>query len=402
MLDFDAAQQQLADVATPPTQVQTCDLRRAAGRILAAPFVAALDAPQHDNSAMDGYAIRHADYRGPDAGLPIQERCYAGQSPTPLQPGHATRLFTGSLIPAGADTVVMQEDCVETDDMVRIRQAPTRGAYIRRRAEDMARGTTLLSAGTVLGAAQIAMLAAQGAAQVQVYPQLKVGILTTGDELVPPGIPLEPSQTYNANGFMLAALLEGMGVRVVHMQHAADTQAALSAAFTRLAKDCDLILSIGGVSVGEKDLVKPAIESLGGTLTWWRVNMKPGKPVALAQLQGKPLVCLPGNPVSSFVVTTLLVSPLIRTLQGRAQRFAPIYTGVATHAITNAEHRTEFVRVRAEPSSQHVLALTAYPQQGSGIISALPWASGLARIAGNTTAPAGAPLDYYPLALWMT
>jgi len=400
MLDFDIAQQQLAVAAPRPERVEVCALRDAAGRVLAAPFLAALDLPQHDNSAMDGYAIRHQDYAGPQTRLPVQQRCYAGQVPDPLRPGHATRLFTGSLIPAGADTVVMQEDCVDADGMVCIRQAPVKGAYIRPRAGDMARGAILLSAGTRLGAAQIAMLAAQGAAQVQVYPRLCVGILTTGDELAPPGAPLAPAQTYNANGFMLAALLEGMGATVAHMLHAADAQGALEAALTRLARDCDLILSIGGVSVGEKDLVKPAIESLGGTMDWWRVNMKPGKPVALARLGGKPLVCLPGNPVSSFVVYTLLVSPLVRTLQGRADIFPAVYTGIAQHSITNAEGRTEFVRVRSEPAPQHPHGLTAYPQQGSNIVSSLPWASGLARIAAKTTVAAGSPLDYYPLALW--
>jgi len=400
MLDVDTAQQRLACAAARPERIETCALRDAAGRVLAAPFVAAIDLPQHDNSAMDGYAIRHQDDQGPDTRLPIQQCCYAGQAPDPLRPGHATRLFTGSLIPAGADTVVMQEDCEESDGTVRVRQTPGKGAYVRQRASDMARGATLLPVGTLLGAAQIAMLAAQGAAQVQVYPRLKVGILTTGDELVPPGMPLTASQTYNANGFMLAALLEGMGAVVRHMLHAADAQKDLQAAFDRLAQDCDLILSIGGVSVGEKDLVKPAIASLGGTLDWWRVNMKPGKPVALADLRGKPLVCLPGNPVSSFVVTTLLVSPLVRTLQGRAHVFPQVYAGVAKHDVTNLEKRTEFVRVRAEPSDQHPFLLTAYPQQGSHVVSSLPWASGLARIPAQTTVAAGSPLDYYPLALW--
>jgi len=402
MLDFDTAQRQLAvAVARPdPGQAQICALREAAGRILAAPFVAAIDLPQHDNSAMDGYAIRHVDHHGPDTRFPVQQRCYVGETPEPLQPGKATRLFTGSLIPAGADTVVMQEDCEEHDGVVCIRRLPAPGAYIRARAGDMAQGATLLPAGTRLGATQIAMLAAQGAAQVRVYPRLTVGILTTGDEIVPPGTPLQSAQTYNANGFMLAALLEGMGAVVQHMIHAADTQADLESALNRLAQDCDLILSIGGVSVGEKDLIKPAIEALGGKLDWWRVNMKPGKPVARADLYGKPLVCLPGNPVSSFVVYTLLVSPLVRSLQGRVEVFPSVDTGIARHEIANRENRTEFVRVRAQASDQHPHLLTAYPQQGSNIVSSLPWASGLAKIPAQTTVTAGSALEYYPLVLW--
>jgi len=400
MLDFDTAQAQLVNAAPRPHTHETCALRHCAGRVLAAPFIATLDLPPHDNSAMDGYALRHADVYYPDTRLPVQQRCYAGEVPAPLQAGKATRLFTGSLIPANADTVVMQEDCSETDGMLTIQSLPTPGAHIRRRASDMAQGSTLLPAGSLLGAAHIAVLAAQGAAHVPVYPRLKVGVLTTGDELIAPGKPLQTAQLYDTNGVMLAAMLNDMGAVVPHVLHAADTQNALTSALTRLQQDCNLILSVGGISVGEKDLVKPAITALGGQLDWWRVNMKPGKPVALARLGNTPLVCLPGNPVSAFVVFLLLVSPMVRAMQGRATVLPATETGTSAQDMANHNTRTEFVRVQAIPDGAQSKLLTHYPQQESNIISSLPWASGIARIPAQTVIPAGGSLIYYPFASW--
>lgn len=402
MLDFDTAQQQLAAAGPRPRGAEPCALGDAAGRILAAPFVAAIDLPPHDNSAMDGYALRHADYQGPDTRLPVQQRCFAGQTPDPLLPGQATRLFTGSLIPPGADTVVMQEDCTETNGMLQIHRPPTPKAHVRYRGEDMALGQELLPAGIRLGAPEIAVLASQGAAQVQVYPRLKVGILTTGDELTPPGQPLGPSQIYNSNSPMLSTLVQGMGASASQVLHAADTESSLRDAFALLLRDCDLVLTVGGVSVGEKDLVKPVIESLGGTLDLWRVNIKPGKPVALARIDGKPVVCLPGNPVSAFAVFTLLVSPLVRAMQGRTQVFPEVHSGMPERDIANRGDRIEFMRVRALHNGPDTQLLTPYAQQGSGIISSLPWATGLARIPASTVIPAGSPVAYYSLAHWLT
>lgn len=308
MMEFDQAQAQLALAAQAITRRETLPLASLAGRVLAQDILATLDLPPADNSAMDGYAIRHADYEAGRA-LPVTQRVFAGDMPAALAPGQAARLFTGSLMPEGADTVVMQEDTREADGRVEILQAPRAGQHVRKRGEDTAAGQLLLAAGTVLQAAHIALLASQGLAQAEVYGRLRVGILTTGDELVPPGSHRQPQQIYNSNGAMLAALAEGMGAEATHVLHARDDEASLNAAFTRLLRDCDLVLSVGGVSVGERDLVKPVLESMGASLVLWKVRMKPGKPVALAHVQGKPLVCLPGNPVSAYAVFTVLVSP---------------------------------------------------------------------------------------------
>ncbi|MGB3287854.1 MAG: gephyrin-like molybdotransferase Glp [Burkholderiaceae bacterium] len=400
MLDFDSAQARLSTAGKPPAATETCPLHQAMGRVLAQTLVATLDLPPADNSAMDGYAIRHADYAAGKR-LPVQQRCYAGEQPEALKPGHTIRLFTGSLVPQGADTIVMQEDGSETDDQFEILQAPVLGAHVRHQGEDVRKGGRLLAGGTRLGPAQIALLASQGYASIPVFAPLKVGILTTGDELVEPGQARADEHIYNSNGPMLAALAEQMGARPVHVLHARDTQESLREAFAILLRDCDLILTVGGVSVGEKDLVKPVIEELGGALDLWRVRMKPGKPVALARIGDKPVVCLPGNPVSAFAVFTLLVTPLLRTMQGRNQALPAVQYGtLATDRIFN-EKRDDFLRVQAAFGPQGQTTLTPYGQQGSNIISSLPWASGLARIPADTPMGQGDTVAYYDLALWL-
>lgn len=399
MLDFDLAQSRLAQAGKLPQTAETCLLRQARGRILAEPIIATHDLPPADNSAMDGYAISFADYK-PGASFPVQQRCFAGQAPEPLQRGNAIRLFTGSLIPEGADTVVMQEDCTETDNVLTINHAPKAGAHVRKRGEDVQKDKRLLPAGALLGTAEIALLASQGYEYISVYPKLKVGILSTGDELVEPGKPLQTAQIYNSNGPALAALVDKLGAQVVHVLHAADTHESLRDAFTRLIGDCDLVLTVGGVSVGEKDLVKATIEQMGGSVDLWRVRMKPGKPVAMAHAHSKPIVCLPGNPVSAYVVFTLLVSPLIRTMQGRERVIPEISYGKLASAITFNETREEFLRVQASHAPDGSTTLSPYAQQGSGVISSLPWATGVARIPANTLVGHDDIVAYYDFAHW--
>lgn len=400
LLDFDVAQLRLATAGKPPSISEGCPLQQAKGRVLAQTLFATLDLPPANNSAMDGYAIRHADST-PGHHFPVQQRCFAGDTPEVLQKGKTIRLFTGSLIPEDADTVVMQEDGLEVDNAFQIQHLPAPGAHVRRQGEDVRTGDQLFPKGTLLGAAEIALLASQGYAEINVYSRLKVGILTTGDELIPPGQPRSHEQIYNSNGPMLANLATNMGVDVVHVLHAIDTEAALHTAFATLLADCDLVLTVGGVSVGEKDLVKPVIEQLGGKLDLWKVCMKPGKPVALAYAQGKPIVCLPGNPVSAFAVFAVLVSPLIRGMQGRAQVFPAIQYGrIATDQVLG-DKRDEFLRVRSAVNAHAIVELHAYPKQGSGVVSSLPWASGLARIPANAEVHDGDVVSYYDLQQWL-
>lgn len=400
MLDFDVAQAQLLQAGNTLQTIEDVPLHQARGRILARSLNAHLDMPPADNSAMDGYAIRFADYE-PQRGLPVQQRCFAGEQPQPLHAGHSIRLFTGSVIPEGADTVVMQEDCTETDNVLFINEKPSIGQNIRRRGEDIHKDTVLLPAGERIGAAQIALLASQGYDRVPVFARLKVGVLTTGDELIEPGKPLQAAQIYNSNGPMLAALVEGLGADAVHVLHAPDTLEDTENALTTLIADCDLVLSVGGVSVGEKDLVKPAIEKAGGKLDMWRVKMKPGKPVALAHAQGKPIVCLPGNPVSAFAVFALLVAPLLRKMQGREQWLPPVEYARLDATVPYNDTRDEFIRVRAERGENGETRLSVFDRQGSGVVSSLPWSDGLARIPAGKKLGTGDLVPYYSWAHWL-
>ncbi|OZI20371.1 molybdopterin molybdenumtransferase MoeA [Bordetella genomosp. 9] len=401
MLEFDDAQTRLANGAPRPSATIDAPLSAAIGLVLAQDLTATLDLPPADNSAMDGYALRHADYRE-GATLPIDQIVYAGHAPQALQPGHAARLFTGSLMPPGADTVVMQEDTREADGKLTITQAPRLGQHVRRRGEDTAAGSSLLPAGTRIGPAQVALLASQGIARVTVHPAVRVGILTTGDELVPPGQPRGAHQIYNSNGAMMAALVEGMSAQATHVLHAQDNEAALKSAFQTLARDCDLIVSIGGVSVGDKDLVKPVLESMGASLDLWRVRMKPGKPVAMAHVDGKPVVCLPGNPVSAFAVFTVLVSPLLRRMQGRRDLFPQISMLTLRTDAPRHDSREEFLRVRRDVNNGGVGELQAFDRQSSGVVSSLPWATGLARIPAGHTVYDGEKVAYYDFRHWLS
>lgn len=400
MLDFDDAQTMLANGAPPPTAFIEVALHQAVGLVLAENLTATIDLPPADNSAMDGYALRHADYRA-GARLPIQQIVYAGHTPAPQQAGQATRLFTGSILPAGADTIVMQEDTRSGDGHVEILAEPQPGQHVRRRGEDTAAGSPLLAAGTRVGPAQVALLASQGIARVQVFPMVKVGILTTGDELVTPGSPRGEHQIYNSNGPMLAALAEGLGARATHVLHADDNEASLKAAFQTLSSECDVVISVGGVSVGDRDLVKPALESLGATLALWKVRMKPGKPVAMAHVNGKPVVCLPGNPVSAFAVFTVLVSPLLRRMQGRSEIFPQTSALTLRTPHPRQDSREEFLRVRRMVNAGGVGELEAFDRQGSGVVSSLPWATGLARIPAGVPVYDGEKVAYYDFRHWL-
>lgn len=400
MLYFDQAQTLLANAAAPLARREHVGLDEAPGRVLAADLDATVDIPPADNSAMDGYALRLADWQ-PGARLPIQQRCYAGDTPQPLKPGHAIRLFTGSLIPDGADVVVMQEDTHEADDQVEITREPRPGQHIRQRGEDTLAGSPLLAAGTQLQAAHVALLASQGLASVPVFGRLRVGILTTGDELVPPGGARETAQIYNSNGPMLAALVRGMAAEPALVLHARDTEEDLRGAFKTLLAECDLVLSVGGVSVGERDLVKPALAALGGELSLWKVRMKPGKPVALAMIGDKPVVSLPGNPVSAYAVFAMLVSPLVRRMQGREELFPPVSRLPLRTEHPRQDSREEFLRVQRRAADDGNAELVPYGHQGSGVISSLPWSTGLARLPADVQVQDRDRVPYYDLRHWL-
>ena len=298
------------------------DLLASRGRILAQDVIAPIDVPPADNSAMDGYAFRYAEWPGADREIPLSQRITAGSVPTYLEAGTAARIFTGAEVPEGADTVVMQEHCMASEDGVRIEKLPASGANIRPRGQDIGAGQKILSAGHRLRPQDLGLIASQGIGEISVYRRLKVAILSTGDELAEPGSEARPGQIYNSNRFTMHGQLSAWGFDIVDMGVAQDDPAVIRETFSRAADEADVILSSGGVSVGEEDHVKDVVESLGA-IDLWRIAIKPGKPFAFGQVRGTPFLGLPGNPVSVFVTLLIIGRPYLFACQG--------VTDTATH-----------------------------------------------------------------------
>ena len=383
---------------------------QADGRVLARDLVAALDVPAHDNSAMDGYAVRVADVEAALAdgrALPVSQRIAAGQSGTALQPGTVARIFTGAPVPPGADAVIMQEDGEPLVDdrgqaVVRFAAAPRPGQWVRRQGEDVARGAVVLPAGTRLGPAELGLAASIGFAALEVRQRVRVALFSTGDELVMPGeVPADqmaPGAIYNSNRFFLGALLRRLGCEVGDLGIVPDRLDATLAALQAAAESHDLILTSGGVSVGEEDHAKPAVRQLGG-LDLWQIAIKPGKPFAhgwVARADGSrcQFAGLPGNPVSSFVTFLLLLRPLLLRLQGVAvgdglPRPIPMR---ADFEIAKADRRREFLRVRRNDQG----GLDLFANQSSGVLTSMVWGDGLVDLAAGGTVARGDSVSFIP------
>ena len=389
---LDDALAELLAQATPLTGVDTVSLFEADGRVLAHSAVSPLQVPLLDNSAMDGYALRCADVAQPGAVLPVSQRIPAGSVGTALQPGTAARIFTGAPIPPGADTVLMQEDCTALDDgRVRINAAPQLHQWIRRAGEDIALGSEVLRAGTRLTPAELGLAASIGLAQLAVARRPRVALFSTGDELVMPGDvapqDLPPGHIYNSNRFFLRALLLRLGCEVTDLGIVPDRLDATIAALRSASSGHDLILTSAGVSVGEEDHVKPAVEALG-RLHLWQIGMKPGKPFAYGQIdnpQGAAhFMGLPGNPVASLMAFLLLVRPFVLRLQG-VDKVAPAVTPMrADFACPKADARCEILRVRRNADG----GLDLFRNQSSGVLTSTAWGDGVVdNPAGQTIAP---------------
>lgn len=379
---------ELLDRATPLAGTDTVTTFEADGRVLARDAVSSLQVPPNDNSSMDGYAVRRADVAAAGVVLPVSQRIAAGSAGTPLQPGTAARIFTGAPIPEGADAVLMQEDCEALDDgSVRINLVPHAGQWIRRAGEDITRGAVVLSAGTRLAPAELGLAASIGLHQLQVARRPRVALFSTGDELVMPGdVPPEqmrPGAIYNSNRFFLRAMLLRLGCEVTDLGIVPDRRDATIEALQRASEAHDLILTSGGVSVGEEDHIKPAVESLG-TLDLWQIAMKPGKPFAYGRVGKAHFMGLPGNPVSSFLTFALLVRPFLLRLQG-VQAVAPRALPATAHFTwARADKRREFLRVRHNAAG----GLDLFSNQSSGVLTSAAWGDGVVdNPAGQTIAP---------------
>jgi molybdopterin molybdotransferase len=392
LMPFEAARAQLLAAVRPVSEYEVVALAAARNRVLAEPIHSPIAIPERDTSAMDGYAVRAADVAEPGVTLPVTQRIPAGSVGVPLQPGTAARIFTGAPLPEGADAVVMQEMTEAHGDHVTFHHAPRPGEAVRRAGSEVARGARVLEVGTRLRPQEIAMAASVGCAHLPVFRRVKVALLATGDELVAPGEPLPPGGVYNSNRYQLIALLEALGCLVTDLGAIPDTLEATCDALARAAEDADLILSTGGVSVGEADHVKPAVERLG-RLDLWRLRIKPGKPLAFGHVGATHFVGLPGNPVSSFVTFLLLVRPLLLRLMGVDDVLPHVIDVPAAFAWTRPDKRREFLRARLNADG----AAEIFPDQGSATIASLVWAQGLVEVPEGTPIAPGDRVRFWPM-----
>ena len=382
MRPLDEALAELLAQALPLAGSQSVSTFDADGRVLAEDLLASLNVPGHDNSSMDGYAVRVADLAASDV-LQVTQRIAAGSTGHALEPMAAARIFTGAPVPPGADAVVMQEDTEALDGgRVRVLQAPPAGQWIRRCGEDVARGSVVLARGERLTPASLGLAASIGFDKLLVSRPVRVALFSTGDELVMPGevapANMPPGAIYNSNRFFLRAMLKRLGCEVTDLGIVPDRLDATVAALAAAAGTHDLILTSGGVSVGEEDHIKPAVQALG-ELKLWQLAIKPGKPFAYGRIQAAPdapqahFIGLPGNPVSSFVTFLLLVRPFVLKLLGATVLTPPAMPAVARFSWPKADKRREFLRVQLLPSG----GLDIFPNQSSGVLTSAVWGDGL-------------------------
>ncbi len=380
--------QLLADV--PSWGAEFRNLAQALGAILATDVYAQIDVPPADNSAMDGYALRIDDLVG-DRPLLISQRIPAGATGGALQAGTAARIFTGASIPPGADTVIAQEDCELIGDLLQVNVTPRTGQHIRPRGQDITRGQLILAKGHRLVAADLGLLASLGIASVQVARRIRVALMSTGDELREPGQALADGQIYNSNRPMLAALIESLGAEVIDIGIVADTPEATRDALKRGAASAEVVISSGGVSVGEEDHVKGEVEALG-SLNLWKLAIKPGKPLAYGRVLEVPFFGLPGNPVSGFVTFCLLVRPYLLKMQGATKLLPPQWPARAQFEWPRAGTRQEYLRARVVPGDGG-MEVEIHPQQSSGALSSVSWCNALAIIPIGKTLRRGDRVD---------
>ena len=398
---LDDALAELLTFATALSGVETVSPFEADGRVLAQDIVSSLQVPPNDNSSMDGYAVRCADLvvspsNAAGGALPVSQRIPAGSVGASLAPMSVARIFTGAPLPPGADAVVMQEDCVlQADGGVLVSTRPEPGQWIRRAGEDVKRGAVVLSKGELLTPAAIGLAASIGINQLAVTRRPRVALFSTGDELVMPGdvAPehMKPGAIYNSNRFFLRALLVRLGCEVTDLGIVPDRLDATVNALQAAAQQHDLILTSGGVSVGEEDHIKPAVQTLG-SLDLWQIAIKPGKPFAYGRVQGAHFIGLPGNPVSSFVTFLLLVRPFLRKLQG-VTHVAPKSIAAQAHFDwPRADKRREFLRARRNAAG----GLDLFPNQSSGVLTSAVWGDGLVDNPAGQTIRHGDVVQFIP------
>jgi len=386
LISVEQAIDKILSQAVSVEQTETVDILDALNRVLAEDLSSTIDVPGYDNSAMDGYAVYSEDCQVSGSDLPISQRIPAGQVGIPLERGTAARIFTGAPVPEGADAVVMQEMCQQNGDNVVVNTVVKAGSHVRRAGEDIAKGNIVLKSGKRLRPQELGLLASVGLAEFKVKRKIKVATFFTGDEIVSPGEPLASGQIYNSNRYTLRGLLQAMDCEVIDLGIVPDTLEATLDVLKKAAAGSDMVITSGGVSVGEEDYVRIALEQLG-ELSMWRIAMKPGKPVAFGKVGDALFMGLPGNPVSVFVTFLLFARALILKLQGAEECLAK-RTSVIADFDWPAVKRQEYLRVQIVQKDNQAVA-QLYPHQGSGVLSSASWADGLVEVLAGKTVSAG-------------
>ncbi len=392
---YEEAVELLLSHVKPLADTETLGLHDALGRVLAAPVKSGIDVPGWDNSAMDGYALRVADVPAEGTRLKVSQRIPAGTAPQPLEPGTAARIFTGAPVPEGADAVVMQELTCRQDDEVIINTLPRAGDHIRRRGEDIREGEEIIQPGLRLLPQHLGLAASVGVGSLEVFRRPRVAVLASGDELLMPGQPLKPGMIYNSNIFTVAGMLRALGCEVIDLGQVEDTLEATKKALSEAAARADLVIASGGVSVGEEDHVKPAVEALG-ELNMWKVAIRPGKPVAFGHIGDTPFIGTPGNPVSLFVTFLLFARPFIRKLAGLREVMPVTIEATAGFDWNKPDKRREFHRARLEKQADGSDLVTVHPSRSSAVLSSTTWANGLVVLPENQVIRAGEKIQFMP------
>ena len=399
LMSADEALEFLLDASATTEKKESVSLDNSLGRILAFDIHSTINVPGFDNSSMDGYAIALSDNQllQNNLSFDIVDRIPAGSTGNELNKGCAARIFTGAPIPKGANTVIMQEECEVSEDgtQITIARAIKLNENIRPTGNDIVEDDVILSSGKQIQPQDISLASSVGVGELIVYKKIKVGVFFTGDELVEPGTPLSSGKIYNSNRYALVALLRQVGCEVINLGNIEDKFSATCDALEALESQCDLIMTTGGVSVGEEDHVKPAVESLG-EINLWKIRMKPGKPLAYGKVKQTPFIGLPGNPVSSFVTFCIFSLPFIKKMQGNNNYQSKIIKVKANFEGKRTKPRREYARARIDHSENTPVA-NLYPKQGSDVMSSIVWADGLVEIPENKTFEPGELLNYYPL-----
>jgi len=394
LVPYDEALENLLKFASVVEQSESVALTQGLNRILATDITSTINVPPADNSAMDGYAIRTSDVNTSASNrLQVTQRIPAGVTGDPLQAKTAARIFTGAPVPVDADAVIMQEQVSVDGDFICFDAAVKPGQNIRVAGEDISADQTILTRGTRLRAQELGLAASIGVNQLSVTRKIRVGIFFTGDELVEPGQPLAAGKIYDSNRYTLTGLLQTMGCEIVDLGIVGDTLALTEQAILSATQQTDLVITSGGVSVGEEDHVRVALEKLG-ELHMWRLRIKPGKPLAFGIVNHTAFMGLPGNPVSVFATFCLFVAPFIKKLQGRNNIYTEPTRINAAFDWPTPDSRREFTRARIGRDKDNRLHASLYPNQGSGVLMSTSWSDGFVDIAENSVIKSGDPVNY--------